>query len=127
MQKLEISAYTVLFTGVALLVFTFINAYIFLIEELNILGSSDMLKAFGEALGPLIVASIRVMFLAVMGWIGSIITIRGVQLLTQLGRETKQEAKTETRTTIKPGTEEAKRIEDALKKESKQPEGTKTE
>ena len=119
MQKFEISAYTVLFTGVALLVFTFINAYMFLIGELDILGSSDMLKAFGESLGPLIVASIRVMFLAVMGWIGSIITIRGVQLLTQIGRETKHETKTETQTTIKPGTEEAKRIEDALKKESK--------
>jgi len=129
MQRIEILAYAVLFTGIALLVFTFINAYLFLIGELGIIGSSDMLKAFGEALGPLVVASIRVMFLGVMGWISSIITARGVQLLTQSKRETKQEFKTETetKTMIKPGTEEAKRIEDALKKEATQSEGKKTE
>ena len=93
---MEISAYAVLFTGIVLLVFTFINAYLFLTEELGIIGSFDMLKAFGEAFGPLVVASIRVMFLGVMGWISSIITARGVQLLTQSKRETKQAFKTET-------------------------------
>ena len=105
LQRIEISAYAVLFTGITLLVFTFINAYLFLIEELGVIASSDMLKAFGEALGPLVVASIRVMFLGVMGWISSIITARGVQLLTQSKRETKQEFKTETetKTMIKKG------------------------
>jgi hypothetical protein len=94
MQRIELSAYAVLFAGIGLLIFTFVNAYVLLIDEVGILGSSDMLKAFGEALGPLIVASIRVMFLAVMGWIGSIITVRGVQLLKQFGREANQATKT---------------------------------
>jgi len=80
-DKVEISGIVVLFIGVALLIFAFFNAYVFLTGQLEILASSDILKAFGEALAPLITACIRILYLAIMGWIGSILTIRGVQLL----------------------------------------------
>jgi len=86
-DRAEISAFAVLFLGVALLAFTFFNAYLFLKGQLSIMTAPDLIAVFGEALAPLIEACIRVMYLGVMGWIGSIVTIRGVQLLTSLKRE----------------------------------------
>jgi len=78
--------YATLFTGIGLLAFTFISAYIFLINNPSITGSSDLVDVFGSSLAPLIGASIRIMYLGVMGWIGSGLTARGVQLITQLKR-----------------------------------------
>jgi len=89
MEKSEILTYSVLFTGVSLLVFTFFNAYLFLGEKIRFL-STNLIEAFGEAIGPLIETCVRIMYLGIMGWIGSILTIRGIQLVTKF----KQEAKT---------------------------------
>ncbi len=80
-EKVETSALIVLFIGVALLAFTFFSAYVFLVGSLTIVASSDLTELFGRALGPLIEAIIRILFLGVMGWVGSILTIRAVQLL----------------------------------------------
>jgi hypothetical protein len=94
-DKVEISGIAVLFIGVVLLIFAFFNAYAFLTGQLEILASRDILQAFGEALAPLIVAIIRILYLGIMGWIGSILTIRGVQILKMEGRtasETQQRA-----------------------------------
>ena len=88
MEKSEILTYSVLFVGVGLLVFTFFSAYLFLGEEIRLL-STDLIEAFGEAIGPLIETCIRIMYLGIMGWIGSILTIRGIQLVTQFKREAK--------------------------------------
>jgi Na+/serine symporter len=81
-------AYVTLFTGIGLLAFTFITAFIFLINNPSITGSSDLIDTFGESLAPLIEAAIRIMFLGVMGWIASALTARGAQLLTQIKRLT---------------------------------------
>ncbi len=86
-------AYIILLTGIILLALTFISAYIYLINNPSITGSSDLVDTFGDSLAPLIEASIRIMFLGVMGWISSILTARGVQLLTQLRRITNPEVK----------------------------------
>lgn len=75
------SALIYLFLGAFLLVFTFFAAYGFLVGSLTILASADLTELFGRALAPLIEAIIRILFLGVMGWIGSIVTIRAVQLL----------------------------------------------
>lgn len=88
MEKPEILTYSILFIGVGLLVFTFFNAYLFLGEKVSFL-SVNLIEAFGEAIGPLIETCIRIMYLGVMGWIGSILTIRGIQLLTQFKHEAK--------------------------------------
>jgi hypothetical protein len=80
-DKIALSGVTVLAIGVILLVFTFACAYGFLSEALPILTSQDLVQAFGETLAPLIASSIRVMYLGVMGWIGSLITIRGVTII----------------------------------------------
>ena len=79
-------AYAILFTGICLLAFTFISAYIFLINNPPITGSADLLDVFGSSLAPLIGAAIRIMYLGVMGWIGAGLTARGVQLVVQFKR-----------------------------------------
>ncbi len=79
--KIAFSGVTVLTIGVALLIFTFVSAYGFLTESLNIIATDDLVRTFGEALAPLIGTCIRVMYLGIMGWIGSLVTIRGVTLI----------------------------------------------
>ncbi|MEA2090691.1 MAG: hypothetical protein U9O89_08085 [Thermoproteota archaeon] len=81
LEKIKISGIVVLAIGVGLLLFTFINAYLFLHEDLGIIATKDLVEAFGEALAPLIATCIRIMYLGVMGWIGSILTMRGITLI----------------------------------------------
>ena len=81
-DKIAVSGITVLGVGVALLIFTFISTYGFLSQSLQIIASQDLVQTFGETLAPLIATCIRVMYLGVMGWIGSLITIRGVTMIT---------------------------------------------
>jgi cytoskeletal protein RodZ len=83
-DKVAISGITVLMIGIALLVFTFISAYGLLTQALSIISSQDLVQTFGDALAPLISTSIRIMYLGVMGWVGSLITIRGVTLIAHV-------------------------------------------
>jgi hypothetical protein len=83
-DKIAISGITVLCIGIALLIITFVSAYGFLTESIVPLSTQDLVQAFGGALGPLIAAAIHIMFLGVMGWIGSLVTIRGVTLMTNV-------------------------------------------
>jgi len=80
-DKVAISGIAVLMIGVALLIFTFISAYGFLTQGLSIIASQDLVRTFGEALAPLIATCIRIMYLGVMGWVGSLLTIRGVTII----------------------------------------------
>ncbi|MDH5663605.1 MAG: hypothetical protein OEY90_03975 [Candidatus Bathyarchaeota archaeon] len=89
MEKPEASGIAVLLIGAALLMTTFVDAYLFLKEDVSILPVPNLIAAFGEALAPLIEASIRMMYLGVMGWIGSTITMRGITVLSQVKPETK--------------------------------------
>ncbi|MBE0512348.1 hypothetical protein IBX38_04785 [Candidatus Bathyarchaeota archaeon] len=100
-DKALVSGYVTLFIGVALLAFTFVSAYLFLSNDPSIVGSPDLVAVFGDALAPLILTCIRIMYLGVMGWIGSVLTIRGVQLVTQLKRGAKPEIKPIAPTTMK--------------------------
>lgn len=81
-KRTDIPAFTFLLLGLILLAFTFINAYLFLQAQMNISAASDLVMVFGLSLAPLIETGIRVMYLGVMGWIGSVLTIRGIQLET---------------------------------------------
>ena len=85
-DKTMLISYIILFTGIGLLAFTFISAFVFLSNNTAISASSDLIDVFGSSLAPLIDASIRIMYLGVMGWIGSGLTARGVQLIGQLKR-----------------------------------------
>jgi hypothetical protein len=85
-DKVAFSGITVLMIGVALLVFTFASAYGFLTSGLSVIASEDLVRTFGEALAPLIETCIRIMYLGVMGWIGSLLTIRGVTIIAHAPR-----------------------------------------
>jgi hypothetical protein len=81
-ENVKLSGFILLFVGVAVLLFTFIQAFQLLTSFEDILGSSDLVNLFGEALAPVISYAIRALYLGIMGWIGSILTRRGVQILT---------------------------------------------
>jgi hypothetical protein len=81
-NKPQLTGILILAIGVTLLAFTFINAFLFLQEPLSILATGDLGRVFGEALAPLIQACIRLMYLGIMGWIGSMLTVRGIPLVT---------------------------------------------
>jgi len=83
-DKIALSGITVLCIGVALLMFTFFSAYGLLTADLSPISTQDLVQTFGEALGPLIAAAIHIMYLGVMGWIASLITIRGVTIMTHV-------------------------------------------
>ncbi len=87
MDSVKASGFAVLFIGVALLLFTFLSAYQFLMGVLEIASSEDLMSLFGEALAPLISYAIRALYLGIMGWIGSILTRRGVQTITAAPRK----------------------------------------
>jgi hypothetical protein len=80
-SKIAFSGITVLAIGLTLLILTFASAYGFLSEGLNMTSTQDLAQTFGATLAPLIATSIRVMYLGVMGWVGSLITIRGVTII----------------------------------------------
>ena len=80
-DKIALSGVAVLMIGVALLVFTFVSAYGFLTESLSIIASEDLMQTFGAALAPLIATCIRIMYLGVMGWTSSLLTIRGITVI----------------------------------------------
>jgi len=90
-KRIEVSGYTTLIVGIVLLVFTFLNAYLLLMGVLKIPTSGDLMAAFGETLAPLIEAGIRAIYLGIMGWIGSILTRRGVQVITSPSGATEAE------------------------------------
>jgi hypothetical protein len=81
-NKPQVIGILILFVGVTLLAFTFINAYLFLQEPLRIVATSDLAEVFGDALAPLIQACVRLMYLGVMGWISSLLTVRSIPLIT---------------------------------------------
>lgn len=80
-EKITFSGMVVLSIGVALLIFTFLSAYGFLTQNLSIASSDDFIQIFGAGLAPLIITCIRLMYLGVMVWVGSLLTIRGVTIL----------------------------------------------
>lgn len=89
-EKPELVAYILIIVGLVLLIFTFIMAYLMLIADPNILPALNLSEALGEILGPIAVAIIRVMYLGVMGWVGSIATMRGIQLYKESKPATQQ-------------------------------------
>jgi energy-coupling factor transporter transmembrane protein EcfT len=101
-DKAMIIAYIILFLGIGLLAFTFISAYLFLVNNPSLTGSSDLVDVFGNSLAPLIGASIRIMYLGIMGWIGTGLTTRGLQLVTQLKRLATPEFRSRFPSTAKP-------------------------
>jgi hypothetical protein len=119
-DRITLSGITVLMIGVTLLIFTFVSAYGFLTQSLSILTSSDLAATFGATLAPLILTCIRIMYLGVMGWVGSLLTIRGVTIISQ-ARQTPAvltEEPTMVKETPQPATKPKAEILQAEAKES---------
>ena len=89
MESSEASGVAVLLIGIALLVTTFIDAYLFLREDVSIMPIYGLMAAFSEALAHLVESCIRIMYLGLMGWIGSTLTMRGITVLSQVKPEAK--------------------------------------
>jgi len=102
METSENLAIAVLLIGIVLLTTTFIDAYLFLTENISILPVPNLIAAFGEALAPLIEASIRILYLGVMGWIGSTVTMRGITVLLQVKPKTKPDMPKKTKAKAEP-------------------------
>jgi len=130
-DKVELSGLIVLFIGVILLAFTFFSAYAFLSGALSILATGDILQVFGESLAPLMEAIIRILYLGIMGWVGSILTIRAVQLLkkekTETAQTQQQPVKTESKQTIRESQPEVKEVKTEAEKPTRVKEAEKTE
>jgi hypothetical protein len=124
-DKIALSGVTVLCLGVALLIFTFVSAYGFLTQGLSILTSADLAQTFGNALAPLIVTCIRLMYLGIMGWVASLITIRGVAIVTHTPQvpplTPQKEPITEQKAQPKPASQESKPEKTAVKEPKEEP------
>jgi uncharacterized protein with PQ loop repeat len=70
----------VLLFGLALLGFTFYEAYVFLLGNVQITGT-EFTDVFGSSIGALITACIKIIYLGVMVWIGALVTARAVTIL----------------------------------------------
>jgi len=67
--------------GIGLILFTFSCAYNEFRNVGPLLFSGPIPEVLTQALGPLIEACIKAMFLGIMGWAGVVLTSRGIQLL----------------------------------------------
>lgn len=85
-ERTELVAFMLLGIGMVLLILTFYMAFTLIVAELGILSAPDLSEALGEILGPIAEAIIRVMYLGIMGWTGSIATVRGIQLIKEARR-----------------------------------------
>ena len=111
MKSSEVLGLSVLLIGIILLITTFVDAYLFLTEDISILPVPNLLAVFGEALAPLIDASIRMIYLGVMGWIASTITRRGMTVLLKAKLETEPKTPKKTKEKVEP-----KNLEEAWEK-----------
>jgi hypothetical protein len=126
-DKVAFSGITVLMLGVGLLIFTFVSAYGFLTASLSIVASADLVQTFGEALAPLIATCIRIMYLGVMGWVGSLLTIRGVTIIAHTPAPAPAVPTTPTAVTQKPLPVQQKPQPQKVKEEKPQKEEAKPE
>ena len=81
--------------GVGLLILTFVLCYNYLLGVVTptMPGEQSILASFGAMLGPIVLAGVRAVYLGLMVWIGSILLLRGINLLV---------AQLETTTTFPP-------------------------
>lgn len=124
-DKVTLSGFAVLSIGLVLLVITFASAFGFLSEALPILTSQDLVQTFGETLAPLIASSIRIMYLGVMGWIGSLVTIRGVTLIANAPKTEAAELPKPQETKTKKSQAQPQPAEEKIKLKTEKPDMTK--
>jgi len=91
-ERTELIAYILISVGIVLLILTFVMAFLLLTSLLNISAGGNLSDAIGDILGPIAEALIKVMYLGIMGWVGSIATIRGIQSIREIKQLPKAQA-----------------------------------
>lgn len=91
-ERPELVAYILIGVGIVLLILTFVMAFLLLTSLLDISAGGNLSDAIGDILGPIAEALIKVMYLGIMGWVGSIATIRGIQLIKEIKQPPKAQA-----------------------------------
>ena len=77
----RVAGYLVLGAGIALIAASFAYALLFMLNQPPIPSSPNVAEAIGLAVAPLMDACIKVLFLGVMVWAGSIVSARGISLI----------------------------------------------
>ena len=65
------------FLGLALLLFTFGTGYLVFLSYRGAVASSDL----SASMGMLLLAAMQALFLGIMGWVGSILVLRGIDFV----------------------------------------------
>lgn len=76
------AGWVLLIAGLILLVLSFCVALLFFVGVLPMVSYPGLVEVLGEILGPIVEVVVRIVALAVMVWIGSSLTCRGVQMLS---------------------------------------------
>ncbi|MEM3536574.1 MAG: hypothetical protein QXF44_02235 [Candidatus Bathyarchaeia archaeon] len=105
-ERTELVAYILIGIGAVLLILTFVMAFMLLTSKLNISSGGNLSEAIGDILGPIAEALIKIMYLGIMGWVGSIATIRGIQLVKEAKQSAAQQPKAQTVQPPPPPSEE---------------------
>ncbi len=92
-DKVTRTGTVVLITGLVFIGTAFAGAVFFLCEALPVVYSYNSAVIMGETLAPLTTTACRILYLGIMVWIGSLVTNRGVTLLT--GKPNIEEEKTQ--------------------------------
>lgn len=87
MSGARVSGFILLFLGVILLSLTFIIAIQNAYGSAAVVMKGGFTEVLGESFGILLNTCVKAIYLGVMGWVGSIITSRGVELLRAEGGE----------------------------------------
>lgn len=94
MKGTRTSGFIMLFLGAGLLTVTFMLAMLNLYGNIATIFGGGLTEILGASFGLLLNACVRAIYLGIMGWVGSIITARGVALLKGDGSaETEKAAK----------------------------------
>ena len=80
-KSTENSGIVILLTGVVLLLITFLFAYGNLQADINTMSVLGIFFPFVDILSPLLEAAFRLLYLALMGWIASLVMIKGLNIL----------------------------------------------
>ena len=124
-DKVARSGTIVLIIGVVLLGIAFVSAARFLSEALPVLHSENSAIMLGETLAPLTTTASRTLYLAVMVWIGSVVTNRGVTLIT--GTSKIEAEKPQKSQVLKPTKSRAQQSEEQIEQQQERQEDSKPE
>ncbi len=112
----------ILIAGLAFIGTAFAGAVFFLSEALPVVYSYNSAVIMGETLAPLTTTACRILYLGIMVWIGSLVTNRGVTLLTGIPKteeEKRQKSRlTESTKSHPPSSNEEIEVKPTKKKDS---------